>query len=139
MTPDGRDAREDPEAPARASDSPGARGQSLTQAARVRRRRDYLAAYEHGRRVTGALMSVFFHQNDTGAARLGIAATRKIGGAVGRNRAKRRVRELFRRNRIADSLDIVVIPRRELITAPFERIETEFRALLNRRRRGNRG
>lgn len=140
MTPDGRpDAREDVAAPARAAASQPAGREGLGVSARVRQRKDYLAAYEHGRRVSGALMSVFFHRNSTGESRLGIAATRKIGGAVGRNRAKRRVREVFRRNRLPEALDIVVIPRRELITAPFERIEAEFRSLLMRRRRGTRG
>lgn len=140
MTPDGSpDARKVLVAPTQASATRAAGGQRFGPASRVRRRKDYLAAYDNGRRVTGALMTVFFHQNSTGEPRLGIAATRKIGGATGRNRAKRRVREVFRRNPIAEALDIVVIPRRELISAPFERIEAEFRGLLNRRRRGIRG
>ncbi len=140
MTPDGSpDARKNVAAPARVAASQPAGRQRLGATARVRQRKDYLAAYEHGRRVSGSLMSVFFHKNSTGESRLGIAATRKIGGAVGRNRAKRRVREVFRLNRLPEALDVVVIPRRELITAPFERIEAEFRNLLKRRRGGTRG
>ncbi len=118
--------------PSRASVPAPADGQRLTQAERLRRRQDYLAAYEHGTRVSGSLMTVFFHTNSLGHARLGIAATRKIGSAVVRNRAKRRVRDVYRRHKLSASLDVVVIPRRELATAPPERVESEFRALVKR-------
>ena len=75
-------------------------------------------------------MTMFTRERDQGLARLGIAATRKIGAAVARNRAKRVVRELFRHHKPAAPLDIVVVPRRELLDAPFERIEAEFESLL---------
>jgi ribonuclease P protein component len=84
-------------------------------------------------------MTVVFCPNSLGFSRLGVAATRKIGGAVGRNRAKRRVRDVFRRHRTGESVDIVVIPRRELIAAPFERVEAEYVGILRRHRRGPRG
>ena len=62
----------------------------------VRRRADFEQIYETGTRVSGRLMTVFASATRQPTARLGIAATRKIGGAVVRNRAKRLVRELFR-------------------------------------------
>lgn len=95
--------------------------------------------YEHGTRLSGSLMTVFFHPNSLGRARLGIAATRKIGSAVVRNRAKRRVRALFRRFRPSGAVDVVVIPRRELAEAPFDRVEREFCGILKRHQRGARG
>ena len=119
------------------AETPG--DQRFTAADRVRQRREYQAVYEHGTRLSGSLMTVFFHPNTLGRARLGIAATRKIGSAVIRNRAKRRVRDLFRRHRPADSVDLVVIPRRELAEVPFERLEREFCGILKRQQRGTRG
>jgi ribonuclease P protein component len=119
------------------AETPG--DQRFTAADRVRQRREYQAVYEHGARLSGSLMTVFFHPNTLGRARLGIAATRKIGSAVIRNRAKRRVRDLFRRHRPADSVDVVVIPRRELAEVPFERLEREFCGILKRQQRGTRG
>jgi ribonuclease P protein component len=77
-------------------------------------------------------MTMFTKQRGEGVARLGIAATRKMGGAVQRNRAKRVVRELFRQHKPSAALDIVVVPRKELIDAPFETVEAEFAALLKR-------
>lgn len=78
-------------------------------------------------------MTVFTREREAGPARLGIAATRKMGAAVERNRAKRLVRELFRHNKPSAALDVVVVPRREMLDAPYERIEIEFRSLLSKR------
>lgn len=73
--------------------------------------------------------------NRTGTTRLGIVASKKLGDAVHRNRAKRLIRDVFRRNvRVADgpALDLVVIPRRELFEAPFATLENDFRTVLRR-------
>jgi ribonuclease P protein component len=77
-------------------------------------------------------MTMFTRKREQGVARLGIAATRKIGAAVERNRAKRLVRELFRHHKPSGALDVVVVPRREMLAAPFEKIESEFTSLLKR-------
>ena len=77
-------------------------------------------------------MTMFVRPNTESHSRLGLAATRKIGGAVIRNRAKRLARELFRHHKPIDSLDIVVIPRREFLDAPYDSLEREFGTLLER-------
>jgi len=64
---------------------------------------------------------------------LGIAATRKLGGAVERNRAKRLIREVFRRNKLAPGFDLVVVPKRELLDATLNVLEADYRTLLERR------
>lgn len=101
---------------------------------RIRRRRDYQMIYERGSRLSGRYMTVFLAGNTAGWPRLGIAATRKFGGAVQRNRAKRLIREVFRHNKPDAALDIVVIPRRELLGAGFEDLQTDFRGVLRRNR-----
>jgi ribonuclease P protein component len=98
----------------------------------IRRRADFEAIYEGGARVNGRLMTLFVRKNAGEQARLGIAATRKIGSAVVRNRAKRVARELFRHHKPATNLDIVVIPRREFLDASYPSLEREFCALLER-------
>jgi ribonuclease P protein component len=100
---------------------------------RIRRRPEYLAAYERGRKIGMRLMTVFLLENGGPRPRLGIAATRKYGSAVQRNRAKRLVREVFRRHKPALGLDIVVIPRREMLGADFRLVEAEYLAALERR------
>ena len=99
----------------------------------IRARGDFERIYNTGRRLSGRLMILFIGTNGTSHPRLGIAATRKLGSAVVRNRAKRLARELFRHHKPPGGLDIVVIPRREMLDASYVTLEAEFRALLDRR------
>lgn len=98
----------------------------------IRRRADFELAYNQGVKVNGRLMTMFVRANSDGHARIGIAATRKIGGAVVRNRAKRLTRELFRSQKPTAALDVVVVPRREFVDAPYSTLEREFAGLLQR-------
>ena len=79
-------------------------------------------------------MTVFTLSRPDERTRLGIAATRKLGGAVERNRAKRLVREVFRRNPAPPGFDIVVVPRRALFDATFSTFEAEYVVTLGRLR-----
>jgi ribonuclease P protein component len=94
--------------------------------------------YDQGVRATGRLLTLIILPNGLPVARLGIAAGKKVGGAVQRNRAKRLIREVFRRNKPAPGIDVVVIPRRELIEAPLPTLEADYLGALTRRR-GSRG
>jgi ribonuclease P protein component len=98
----------------------------------VRKRAEFELIYKTGFKRSGRLMTMFTMEREAGPARLGIAATRKMGAAVERNRAKRLVRELFRHNKPAAAVDVVVVPRREMLDAAYDRIEAEFRSLLSR-------
>lgn len=86
-------------------------------------------------------MTLLGQPNGGTADRLGIIASRRLGGAVVRNRAKRRLREVFRRQQLngapddgGRALDLVVIARDALLTATFQTLETEFRAGVHRLR-----
>jgi len=88
-------------------------------------------------------MTLFVVPNDGSCMRLGVSATRKLGPATVRNRAKRLTREVFRRHKIepggpsGPALDVVVVPRREMLDAPFASLEADFvTALAGRERRG---
>jgi ribonuclease P protein component len=102
---------------------------------RIRRRPEFKLIYERGTKVHSRYSTVFILPNGGGVGRLGIAATRKLGGAVQRNRAKRLIREVFRRNKIAHGFDVVVIPKRDLLDASLSDIEADYRALIERRLR----
>jgi len=92
----------------------------------IRRRADFQQVYERGARVRGHFSTLFLLPNKLPIGRLGIAATRKLGGAVARNRAKRLIREVFRRNKVASGFDVVVVPKRELLEASLTALETEY-------------
>jgi ribonuclease P protein component len=83
-------------------------------------------------------MTVFVMENGGRAPRLGVAATRKMGAAVERNRAKRLARELFRRHKIDAGLDVIIVPRREMVDAPFATLEADYLAALERRGQSSR-
>jgi ribonuclease P protein component len=112
--------------------------QSLAAAERIRRRSDFERVYKDGVRVQGRFMTVFLLPNGLPHPRLGVAATRKLGSAVKRNRAKRLAREIFRRHKMPAGHDVVIVPRREMLDAPFASLEADFAASLTRPARDRR-
>ncbi len=136
-----------PERRAAVSPSPAGAGAGTGTAAarqrfrpheRIRRRVDFQQVYERGVRQHGRYCTVFILPNTLGYGRLGIAATRKMGGAVARNRAKRLIRDIFRRTRLAPGYDVVVVPKREAIDASLTVLEADYRTTLERRLRASR-
>jgi ribonuclease P protein component len=107
-------------------------GARFRPAERVRRRAEFQEIYQRGYRIRGRFSTIFVLERGAQAGRLGIAATKKFGGAVERNRAKRLIREVFRRNKIASGFDVVVVPRRELLDASLTVLEAEYRTLIER-------
>jgi ribonuclease P protein component len=106
---------------------------------RLRTRAEFTSVQDQGRRVATRLLTLLAMPNTFDHDRLGIIASRRLGGAVVRNRAKRMLREIFRRQEPYTSaarhlrpLDLVVIPRRELIGTPIALVEQDFRSALNR-------
>jgi ribonuclease P protein component len=107
---------------------------SFRPAEHIRKRADFELIYQTGFKRSGRLMTMFTREREAGPARLGIAATRQMGAAVERNRATRLVREMFRHHKPSTPIDVVVVPRREMLSAPYDRLEAEFQSLLARNR-----
>jgi ribonuclease P protein component len=111
------------------------RSERFTKASRVRRGDEFQRVFDRSQRTKGQYWTVLVAPNDAGVARLGIVASRKLGDAVRRNRAKRLIREVFRRSDLlppGKGLDVVVIPRRELFDAAYSSLESDFRATFRR-------
>ena len=83
-------------------------------------------------------MTLFVVRTSSAQARTGVAATKKLGSAVTRNRAKRLAREMLRRHKAGPGVDVVVVPRREMLDADITRIEADYLALLGHDRAGGR-
>jgi len=69
--------------------------------------------FQAKRSRSDGVLVLYALENDLGYPRLGLVASRKVGGAVIRNRWKRCLREAFRRaqNELPPGLDLVVLPR----------------------------
>jgi ribonuclease P protein component len=101
----------------------------------VRKRPEFERIQRGGERVQTARFVLIFARNPEAAApaRLGITASRKIGGAVVRNRAKRLVRAAFRQtlDLFAPGIDLVVIVRRSLAGSLLADVVAEWRGARN--------
>jgi ribonuclease P protein component len=105
----------------------------MAGAARLRRSSDIAAVRSRGLSVRRAAFSLRALRGSTGRSRLAVSAPRSLGGAVMRNRARRRVRGAFARALPAPvALDIVVNVRGAALEAPFAAlIEDAASALLD--------
>jgi ribonuclease P protein component len=105
---------------------------------RVRKRREYLAIQSRAARVTvDALIFLIAPREPGTPTRLGITASRKIGGAVQRNRAKRLLREAFRTllEELPSAIDLVVIVRKPLGERKLADVLSEWRRAIPQIRR----
>ena len=106
--------------------------------ARLRNRGEFKAVDAGGRRVSGRFLVLVARPNGRSTDRLGIVASRRVGGAIVRNRAKRRLREVFRRRVLAPrapgddarGLDVVAIAKSGIASAPFDAVTADFLAAL---------
>jgi ribonuclease P protein component len=96
------------------------------------RRADFEAVYRSGGRRSSAQFVVFSRPNGESRSRFGTSVKKALGGAVVRNRIRRRIREILRRNisEIPSGWDLVIHPRRSVAQASFVPLEAELLGLL---------
>ena len=114
-------------------------GDALTfpRTARILRSADFRTVYDNGIRVSSPLFAAFCLERSSDperGARLGLTVPKALGGAVVRNRIKRRLREAFRQHRseFGPGWDVVLNPRRAALTAPFGEIERALRKVIEK-------
>ena len=106
---------------------------ALPSVRRLRRRAEFQRVFNTGRRAHGRYFTIIAAPDGASRTRLGIVASRKLGGAVVRNRAKRLIREVFRVIDEPDCpLDLVVIPKPNLFDAPLSGLLLDFTVVLKR-------
>jgi ribonuclease P protein component len=99
------------------------------KASKLLRHADFQRVYKQGRRHFAAHMTVFYLRRDDVAGppsagdgpRVGLTVGRVLGGAVQRNRIKRRLREAVRHNlaSLALAVDVVINPKKSALVAEF--------------------
>lgn len=108
--------------------------QKFPKSDRILKREVFRRVYEQGRKIQFKYFTAFVLAKPADAARIGITTTRKMGNSVERNRARRLVREAFRRNKwlVPNGVDIVVNAKRSLVDAAYRDFEGEFITFLQR-------
>jgi ribonuclease P protein component len=106
--------------------------ENFTPQERIRKKKDFLYLYKKGKRYRGKYFILIFLQNELAFSRVAVVASKKFGNAVQRNRTKRWLRTLFRRNKelLEKPFDLIFIPHKEMNGALWQNLEEEYRAAL---------
>lgn len=88
----------------------------------------------HTQGVADGLLVLYARKNRTAANRVGITVGKKLGKAHVRNRARRRLREVYRLNEqlFQPGWDIVVVARTKSVDAPFDKLTKSYLTLARR-------
>ncbi|MGC2260743.1 MAG: ribonuclease P protein component [Candidatus Sulfotelmatobacter sp.] len=124
------------------SSMPPKKAARFPRAARLLRHADFERVYKQGRRHFSSSMTVFYWPRPDAnmvesagktpalrGLRVGFTVGRALGGAVVRNRMKRRLREAVRMSLPASGIaaDVVINPKKSLLTAEFAGVLNEVR------------
>jgi len=103
--------------------------------ARIKQGRDFALAREAGQRLTlGCLIANWRRLPADCSSRLGVITSRRVGGAVARNRARRLLREAFRlhQHSLSPAVDLVLVARPSIVAKGFAGVERDFLTALGR-------
>ena len=112
------------EAPTPSTGAPSPQARALPD--RLRRSQDFAATMRTGRRARHALLTAVARRTHGQDTRLGFAVSRRIGGAVVRNRVKRQLRMITRTQRWQSGYDVVIVPQPACAAARFDEIARAF-------------
>jgi len=106
---------------------------AFSKTERVLDREDFVNLNRSGKRLRTAHFTVFVARNGLGRPRLGITVSKRVGGAVTRNRLKRLVREVFRLHKelFPAGCDIVVSARESAGELDFRKVKEELLELVS--------
>jgi ribonuclease P protein component len=114
---------------------PRKKDEGLRKEERLRRQADFEIIAKEGIRRHTKNFLIIARRNDQGFCRLGAVASKKLGKAAERNRAKRLVREFFRRNKdkLSPSTDYVIVGKKGAEELQYAHVAAELSVLLELR------
>ena len=112
--------------------NPSPREARPTKLAKLVRRGEFDAVYRAGKRRSSSHFTVFFRANELPQSRFGFSIKKALGGAVVRNRIRRRLREIVRCHRLElpAGWDIVIHPKSSVTRAEFAALTADLLRLL---------
>jgi ribonuclease P protein component len=110
------------------------RSDGFSRARRIRKRAEFLRLYREGRKVGTRHMVLYALPAREPLPRLGITVSSKVGRAVVRNRAKRLIREAYRRSAaiLESGLDLVINGRQGIAGARYDQLRDELEQAVRR-------
>ncbi|MFM8763600.1 MAG: ribonuclease P protein component [Spartobacteria bacterium] len=114
---------------------PDTAGQRFPKTARLRQTRDFTRVREHGKSAQARLIRVgCLRTGGVEPAKAGIITSRRVGGAVVRNKVRRRLREIIKTclAQIPAGLLVVVVAKSAADGASFEQLKAEWLLLARR-------
>lgn len=110
----------------------GSRYSVMRREERLAKRREFETVYTEGRSWANSLVVLRALPNSLGSNRYGFAVGKRLGGAVVRNRVKRRLREVVRHTTIKDGWDMVFIARQAAAEVDYHALRKATEELLAR-------
>jgi ribonuclease P protein component len=107
----------------------------LGRSTRLAKSRDFARVRQAGERLAQGCLIANWNKLPAGAPpKLGIVTSKKIGGAVIRSRARRLLRETFRRHQhdLAQPVELVLVARNSIAGKKYAAVEKDFLAALKR-------
>ena len=109
-------------------------GQKFPREAKLVQKSEFDLVYRAGKRRSSSHFTIFVRASGQPISRFGFSIKKALGGAVVRNRIRRRLREMVRRHRqeIPAGWDIVIHPKNKVATAEFAALAEELVRLLKK-------
>ena len=97
----------------------------------LKKNHEFRRLYQKGTSAVAGGMVLYCRKNRLGRNRVGFTVSVKLGNAVKRNRARRRLREVYRLNspRLSQGWDLILVARGRTLTASWKELNDTFRRL----------
>jgi len=102
--------------------------ESIRSKEKIKKKKEFLFTYKKGNRYKGKYFIAIYLTSDRKYSRVAVVASKKIGNAVKRNKAKRWIRALFRRNKnlLKNSTDLIFIARKSIVEASWKNLRNDY-------------